>query len=285
MLHNNYEVRVLVKNRPINEYPHNGQTFIEGRDGSNFEIEFKNLSPNRVEAVLSVDGLSIIDGKEAGPQSSGYLVDAYGTIRIPGWKLTNDQVAAFQFAGKKKSYAQQSTGSSRNTGVIGALVFSEKNAAVYRRVNNAAFPLSGEHLTSGAYGVNTAWQGSTDMSYSAVGQMTTSSSVGQSALRSVNSVVLNNTSKGSRSRSSAEPVAQSLGTAFGKAQDFATTEVSFTRGDLSAMIILYYDDSRGLRARGIELARPANRRVPYNDTPQAFPGMQKGCVPPSNWEG
>lgn len=267
MLHNNYEVRVLVKNRPINEYPHNGQTFIEGRDGSNFEIEFKNLSPTRVEAVLSVDGLSIIDGKEAGPQSSGYLVDAYGTIRIPGWKLTNDQVAAFQFAGKKKSYAQQSTGSSRNTGVIGALVFSEKNAVAYRD-NNMAFPLSGQ-----AYGVSNAlWQGSTDMSYS-VGHMSSSSA----SLRRVNTAVLNNTAS--------EPVAQSLGTAFGKAQDFATTEVAFTRGDLSAMIILYYDDSRGLRARGIELASPANRRVPYNDTPQAFPGMQKGCVPPSNWEG
>ncbi len=103
MLFNQYEVRVLIKGRPITEYTHNGQVFIEGRDGSNFEIEFKNLTPNRVEAVLSVDGLSIIDGKDAGPLSSGYVVGPHETIRIPGWKLTDEQVAAFQFAGKRGS--------------------------------------------------------------------------------------------------------------------------------------------------------------------------------------
>ena len=47
---NQYELNVLVKGRPIAEYSHNGQFFIEGRDGSNFEIEFKNLSPMRVRS-------------------------------------------------------------------------------------------------------------------------------------------------------------------------------------------------------------------------------------------
>jgi hypothetical protein len=314
MLHNNYEVRVLVKGRPINEYPHNGQTFVEGRDGSNFEIEFKNLSPQRIEVVLSVDGLSVIDGKEAGPQSSGYVVDPYGSIRIPGWKLTEEQVAAFQFAGKKQSYAAQSTGSARNTGVLGALVFAEKRPT-YQPVHHQftqggmllAQPRNNGLLFGGVRGpvfgsagdmTDPAMRGMAICSGASLNNVTTSAVSGMDAV--IGASVSNNMSwsgadasersitrsvKMSKSVEAAEPVQQTLGTAFGEAQDFGTTEVTFNRGDLAAMIVLYYDDSRGLRARGIELTRPSKRRIAPANEPQAFPGMAKGCVPPAGWKG
>jgi len=307
MLQNNYEINVLVKGRPINEYAHNGQTFVEGRDSSNFEIEFKNRSSVRVEAVISVDGLSVIDGKDAGPNSSGYLVEPFQSVRIPGWKLTDEQVAAFVFAGKKKSYAQASTGSARNTGVIGALVFAEKPA--HNTYRPQVFHTFGGSFGGGTVrgmmpmGVSGGWAGggsagdpiigaslnnvqmashaSNNMSYSADSAGVAASVTPTSArstmrgARLTKAIVLENT----------EVVEQTLGTAFGSAQDFATSQVEFNRGDLAAMIVLYYDDSRGLRARGIELARPSRQRLVKSAQPQAFPGMNTGCTPPAGWKG
>lgn len=312
MLFNQYEVRVLVKGRPINEYSHNGQTFIEGRDGSNFEIEFKNQSALRVEAVLSVDGLSVIDGKEAGPASSGYVVGPFETVRIPGWKLTDEQVAAFQFAGKKGSYAAQSTGSARNTGVLGAMVFAEKRPAyvpVHHQYASIPTPIGSvtPNFGWGSSGVMLESTGQTfggvmrGMSYNAapMGGAMSLNNV-QATLTSADVVATASCSIGAPLTKSAmspgvsaqevdqsyvQPVEQTLGTAFGEAKDFGTTEVSFNRGDLSALIVLYYDDSRGLRARGIELTRPSKRRLAPANAPQAFPGLQKGCTPPAGWKG
>jgi len=314
MLFNQYEVRVLVKGRPINEYSHNGQIFIEGRDGSNFEIEFKNQSALRVEAVLSVDGLSVIDGKEAGPASSGYVVGPFETVRIPGWKLTDEQVAAFQFAGKKGSYAAQSTGSARNTGVLGAMVFAEKRPAyvpVHHQYASIPTPIgsvtpsfgwSGGGVMLESTGGHTFGGVMRGMSYNAApsGGAMSMNNV-QATLTSADVVATASASIGSTVRSKsvspgvstqevdqsyvAEPVQQTLGTAFGEAKDFGTTEVTFNRGDLSALIVMYYDDSRGLRARGIELTRPSKRRLAPANAPQAFPGLQKGCTPPAGWKG
>jgi len=81
----------------------------------------------------------------------------------------------------------------------------------------------------------------------------------------------------------AEPVPdiQSLGTGFGESTEFSTTTVNFERGDLGAMVVLYYDDARGLKARGIQLVKPSKARL--SNQPQAFPGMN--CQPPPGWKG
>ena len=294
MLTNNFEINVLIKGRPITEYFHNGQTYVEGRDGSNFEIEFKNKSHFRVEAVLSVDGLSVIDGAEAGPQSSGYLVNARETVRIPGWKLSAEQVAAFIFAGKGKSYAAASTGSSNNTGVIGALVFAEKpnyanNHPGYIFATPSIIGRQTFGSPVGQYASHTkGLRGMAPMG----GVLYGASSASPVSYGMHNGIASNNVSPGcptsiddcsisaSTTMSTSEPV-QTLGTGFGQAREFNTTEVSFERGDLSAMMVVYYDDARGLRARGIEISR--THRV-TKIQPQAFPAM-KNCTPPAGWEG
>lgn len=283
MLLNNFEIRVLVKGRPINEYPHNGKRFIEGRDGSNFEIEFINRTNVRVEAVLAVDGLSVIDGKDAGPQSSGYLVDAYGSVRIPGWKLTDEQVAAFVFSGKKQSYAQQSTGSARNTGVIGALVFAEK--PVHRPIHHTY----GGGIMRGMTPMSGGWVGGDSTGGPIIGASLSGIALGAvSNNMSYSTEVAAASASPTIAKGIAQPqqlnfVEQTLGTGFGEATEFETTSVSFNRGELVAQMVLYYDDSRGLRARGIVLDRRQPRRVDVE--PQAFPAMSTGCTPPPGWEG
>lgn len=128
---NNISLNVLVKGRQINEYPHMGQTFVEGRDGSVFEIEVCNHSGQRIEAIVSVDGRSVTDGKAAGPQSRGYLIDAYGSVRIPGFKINDRDAAAFTFTGPGKSYDEAMGGTGANRGVIGVMAYAEKSKPVY----------------------------------------------------------------------------------------------------------------------------------------------------------
>lgn len=300
MITNNIEVRVLVKDRPINEYLHEGETFVEGRGGSNYEIEIVNLTNERVEAVLAVDGLSVIDGKEAGAESTGYLLHAHERIRVPGWKLTDEQVAAFQFAGKKNSYAATTEGgSARNTGVIGVMAFKERRKAAPFMIRASAAPgMFGAARGLGLNSVQTlnhvAPSGAAgDLYGMAVGAATSSLDsqwaetaasltsggdlmMSKSASRRVQAVTLENTRP--------EFVEQTLGTAFGEAQDFSTVEVEFDRGDLLAMSVLYYDDAKGLRARGIDLDR-RKQHPRLKQQPQAFPGLNKGCTPPKGWKG
>lgn len=302
MQYNNVELNVLIKGRPITEYPHNGQVFVEGREKSSFEISIRNNNPFRVEAVLSVDGLSVIDGKDAGITSSGYLLEAGETLKVPGWKLSDAQVAAFEFAGKQGSYAAQSTGSSRNTGVIGLMTFKEKYAR-----NNTYI---GQPVMRGGYTMGPAWSAGTpgygswnSMSASGGGDLESfgmARGIGMNTVAmascdsmsmmagSTETTSLRATAKGmispgvaTRETDLSEIAVQNLGTAFGKAQDFATTTVSFERGDMLAMIVLYYDNARGLRSRGINLDRRAKNVA--TQTPNAFPGMN--CAPPVGWKG
>jgi len=272
---NEIELNVLIKGRPITEFRHKGQIFIEGREGSEFELEVKNKTSSRVEAVLSVDGLSVMDGKEAGPSSSGYLIDAHKSIIIPGWKLNSSEVAKFEFSGKSQSYATQSTGSSKNNGVIGILVYKEQPS--YRNFdwNRVNYPIHHPPLINDRliYGPNITTGGilrssglNTDSYGTAIGAV----SLG-ATLSSSNNSVHHITAQNSVSK---------IGTGFGEAARFETTSVSFNRGDLHAMIIMYYDNARGLRARGIDL-RPSRKHV--SSEPEAFPGMSTGCIPPKGW--
>lgn len=127
MYKNNVDMRVLVNGRPVREYPHRGMTFIESRHGSNYSIKIKNDNGNRVMAVVSVDGLDVITGKPAEKTNKGYIVDAYSSTEIKGYRLSDTDSAAFVFVSKDKSYvANAAQGDKRNSGVIGIRVFEEK---------------------------------------------------------------------------------------------------------------------------------------------------------------
>lgn len=263
MNYNNIEINVLIKGKPITEYPHNGQVYVEGRPSSEFEIELINHTSTRVEAIVSVDGLSIIDGKDAGPQSSGYVLHARERVVIPGWKLNDQQVAAFVFTGKSRGYATQ-MGKPQNTGVIGLLSYAEKvKPAPYYGVTR------GMNFTDPVFASGGMWNATCD-SYSGLdATMPTGPELTQSGSRT-------------KSRRITQNSVNNLGTGFGQAEDFATTQVAFDRGDMLSLVTLFYDDARGLRALGIDLSRRA--RVRETQTPNAFPGLS-GCTPPAGWRG
>ncbi len=91
-----------------------------------------NHSSERFEVLASVDGLDVIDGRVGSYSKRGYLIDAYGTLDIDGFRRSSDAVAAFRFGSVRDSYAARA-GSDRNVGVIGIAIFREHNWVDERR--------------------------------------------------------------------------------------------------------------------------------------------------------
>ncbi len=103
-----------------------GDNYVAGISGRRYTIVVKNHSPGRIEAVVSVDGLDVIDGRSASTKSRGYLIEAFGDLEIEGFRTSTTEVAAFRFGSVRKSYASRKHGDTRNVGVIGVAVFHER---------------------------------------------------------------------------------------------------------------------------------------------------------------
>ncbi len=103
-----------------------GRRLVAGDKGGNYSIVVKNRSKSALEIVASVDGLDVFDGKSASFSKNGYIVDPGDTLEIAGFRTGYDAVAAFQFSSVANSYANLKHGDTRNVGVIGIAVFTQK---------------------------------------------------------------------------------------------------------------------------------------------------------------
>jgi hypothetical protein len=106
-----------------------GHIYVVGENGRRYSIVLTNLTDRRYEAVLSVDGLDVLDGKSASVHKRGYLIAPYATLTVEGFRKSYEEVAAFRFGSVSSSYAARS-GSDRNVGVIGYAFFSERGATL-----------------------------------------------------------------------------------------------------------------------------------------------------------
>ena len=269
------EVRVLVKNRIVTEFPHEGEVFIEGREGSEFEIEVRNKTGNRVLAVISVDGLSVIDGKPAGLDSPGYTINAYQSIRIPGWKLASgEQAAKFTFGSRSSSYVSQATGETTNSGVIGVMLFEEQKQQVFIKHAATRSVLPGDYWLGAIANCGPTYG-------NVASQLGTSFSGASASTASYSAKMPEVSLSASTTNTTVAASVNNLGTEFGQATSFKTSETTFARGLVADTAVLFYDDARGLKARGIVLERSVQTRT--STTPNPFPGM--GCTPPKGWQG
>ncbi len=112
--------------RFISGFTAGGNNYVPGSSGDRYSIVVKNKSPGRVEAVVSVDGLDVIDGRPAALDKRGYLLEAFSEVEIDGFRTSTSQVAAFRFGAVEDSYAELKHGETRNVGVIGLAVFHER---------------------------------------------------------------------------------------------------------------------------------------------------------------
>jgi hypothetical protein len=104
-----------------------GETLVVGQDGERYKLVVRNATDARFEIVASVDGLDVIDGKPAGVDRRGYILEARGELVIDGFRQSDERVAAFRFGRVSSSYAAQTSGDA-NVGVIGVAIFPEKGA-------------------------------------------------------------------------------------------------------------------------------------------------------------
>jgi hypothetical protein len=116
----------------LNGFTTTGRNYVVGEAGRRYSIVVRNATPFRIECVLSVDGLDVLDGKAASFSKRGYIVDPKGEIEVDGFRTSTTQVAAFRFGSVRGSYASQKHGDTANVGVIGLAVFNERGTEPWK---------------------------------------------------------------------------------------------------------------------------------------------------------
>jgi len=223
-------------------YASGGKLYVAGTPGHRYSVRLTNRSGGRVLAVLSVDGVNAVSGQTASPDQTGYVLDAWQSTEVAGWRKNLDEIAQFNFTALSDSYAAR-TGRPANVGVIGVAVFAERVPEVRDRevIANAAPPPADMPAPAPAQ--------------STVGAMDEA----RPAARATESLA-----------KSAAPMrrAESLGTGHG-AREFAhVDQTSFERATRTPAetLAIRYDSYQNLVAQGI-IERPIARR-----DPQPFPG-------------
>jgi hypothetical protein len=123
-----YDVQVIREGgEALPTYALKDRFYVQGNAGERYVIRVTNPTPNRVEAVVTVDGLDVIDGEAGDLRKRGYVVPAYGEVRIEGFRTSQSDVATFRFSSVNDSYAGQK-GKARNVGVIAVAIFEEQRA-------------------------------------------------------------------------------------------------------------------------------------------------------------
>jgi len=287
----NYDIEVLVRGRPVRVFEHEGEHFIEGRNGSKFELRITNNTHRQVEVVASVDGLSVINGEESGVKSEGYIIPANQNIVIPGWKLPDNKAAEFVFENTRDSYSSQLNKGTTNVGVIGVMIFEEHQPAfttlytpgipVYpsNPWNNTNLPI-GHNPPNIITSENISNIGNTlaGPNVRGIGDelLFTSTTAASASINCVDSSPSIETSDNFE-----------IGTGWGDEISHNVTVVKFNRSNNSEpdeMISLFYDSRKALESRGIQVVRTKVKKVPK--LPNAFPTYNNsGCKPPPGWKG
>ncbi len=111
--------------RPLDALKLVDRTFVVGREGERYSIVMTNHTNHRFEALATVDGLDVINGRPASMDNRGYILGPFDRLEIDGFRQSSDAVASFRFSRTSQSYAAQTSGD-RNVGVIGVAFFAER---------------------------------------------------------------------------------------------------------------------------------------------------------------
>lgn len=302
MTSNQFDMTVCVNGRPIREYGHRGLTFVEGRKNQPYTIKFRNNSARRVLAVISVDGVSAVDGKPADNDSRGYIIPAYASAEIKGWRTSKRETHKFVFDTKTKAYSTQGQKEDTNCGVVAVKVFDEK--ITLAQLNSILRVVSEEHHhhhypaprvvpdpygppwvqpviwgSNGApmtVGTGTTYGCNTTVNNASLGGQVKAASCACESLNLLpdDPPPLMDFSAAVAPKEQENPDFN-LGTGWGAAQVDEVEEDKFDRGLELACFSIFYSDSEGLKAAGIEVDKKPAVSSPV--LPRGFNGF---CKPP-----
>jgi hypothetical protein len=299
-----YELQVLVDGVPAQSFDHAGESFVMGQLGARYTLRVVNHTGRRIEAVTSVDGRDAIDGKTADVRSKrGYLVPAWGSVDIDGWRLSRAEVAAFRFATVADSYAAR-TGSARDVGVIGVAIFPERFVPPprplyvppprypewrYRDDGLGYEPPASRGGYAGADRAPRAEQAPAAKSSASSGRGSADAASPPSPSPSAAPAEAGGALSERESQAPGPRRRPGLGTEFGEAVSSPVQEVSFVRANAShpsVVIGARYNDRDGLIALGIDVdaccASPDDLAWRQSATP--FPASDRRyAAPPRGW--
>jgi len=303
-----FQLKVRVSGKNIQEYHKDDLTFVEGKPGSQFELVIKNLSGERILCHPTVDGRSVMNGKQArkNDSSDGYVLNPYQETVIPGWRLNQEACAHFFFTGRgEETYGEQMGDSGENKGVIACPVWQQAarlyQENIFREVKCSGGIIDVDGSESefldffGAEGADAE-----EMPYAKANieqrrpidknseQKIGSQTFGARELKTVNrsgkgikrkklKIVCRGGGEGIRPAS-----VNNIGTGFGEQTQHNVHTVQFKPRTKEPIVVatVYYDDLNGLRARGLKIGKKKTTR----HLPDPFPA-DKACPPPAGWRG
>ena len=281
----------MVHGSATKEYYHDGKYFIEGKEGSHFSLRMRNNSSHRALFVPTVDGMSIMNGKQASYKSQGYVINAYDSLTIDGWRTSDKNVAEFFFSTPKESYASKTNKTTGNLGVIGCAVFKEKERKPETIVIKEYIPIrypNYPYYPYYPYYGNPFYPYNTYQTYQCGGTSTLSGGVSIDTNGGIAGATGTNTANAMYSCSAGSQQASSgsndrtltsnasLGTGFGQDKYSPVSTVDFDKeSSPSEVFTIYYDTKEKLEARGVEF-----RKAVYI-APSAFPNEDGYCERPN----
>jgi len=261
MIKQNYEMEIFVHGKPIKEYIHQNKIYIEGRKSSAFSIKLRNNSSKKALFVLTIDGLSVIDGKDASFDSRGYVINGYDSMTVAGWRIDDNNIAQFYFSSPDDSYRKRMS-KGNNLGVIGLAVFVEKEKIQQTVIKEyitipyipPVYPRYPNYPYYPYWGTPTY----------TLSNMNTSRNTAGNTIYDCH----------------ASQESQNLGTGWGKKESSKVTSVEFDRKEKpNTTFEIFYNTREQLENLGIDFTR----RQAVISTPRAFPKEQTGyCEQPKN---
>ncbi|ACY19280.1 hypothetical protein [Haliangium ochraceum] len=269
---------------PIETYYHRGRTYMLGYEGERYTVRITNPTPSRIEAVLSIDGLDAVDGEPADLRKRGYVIAPYGELRVEGFRVSSQHVAAFRFSSVGNSYAGRK-GKARNIGVIGVAIFAEQGPPqmAYQPAPPPPRRYYGHRGEGARDRAEEDFDGAAELE--AAPAAPSAGSMNRSAKRRAapaDDAAVGGMGSGRCCGPTPAPQHRpGLGTEFGERRYSAVSFTQFVRNhpvQPSAVLELRYNDAPGLRAMGIPLVR--ENEIVTRETATPFPGDPRFARPP-----
>jgi hypothetical protein len=291
-----YDVQVIRQNgQTLPTHALRDRFYVQGNAGERYIIRVTNPTPNRVEAVVSVDGLDVVDGEAGDLNKRGYVVPPYGDVRIEGFRTSAADVATFRFSSVDDSYAGRK-GAARNVGVIAVAIFEERVeqqqviVGTTTSCDDCEYEYEDDLDVSSARGSDSVGAGAP--SQKSVGGQTRNYRRPMPVQPAPPPPREEVTADGEADESYYQPPTEGgppptmrpgLGTEFGEQRYSAASWTKFVRAFERPIAIaeLRYNDSAGLAALGIDAdPLPDAGEIMTRETADPFPGDQRFSSPP-----
>lgn len=273
-----YDVRIVNDHgSTLDMFAKAGRYYVRGEQGERYAVVVRNPTHRRVEAVVTVDGLDVIDGEAGSLAKRGYIIEPYGEVKIEGFRTSVQNVATFRFASVAASYAGRK-GQARNVGVIAVAVF-EQAAPPPRPRPSYRIPWPSRREAPGYDDGAAEKAPRSSAAPSSAPRAPSASGQGRAGAADAEASAVADKSEQARDQDENRP---GLGTEFGEGRWSQVSYTKFVRASQrpSGITELRYNDTDGLAALGIYPQPPYHDEAYARETANPFPADRRFARPP-----